>query len=114
MKELYWITRLDSLYAIFCIAFTVSLIAFIIAIVTDLMDAGIQNLIKNKYFKLLIATIVISMLGLIFTPTKKEAMLIWGVGGTIDYIKQNETAKKLPGKVLKAIDIYLEEQSKDK
>lgn len=114
MNELYWITRFDSLYVIFCIVFTLSLTAFIIAIVTALMDCEIQNLIKNKYFKLLIATIVISMLGLIFTPTRKEAMLIWGVGGTIDYIKQNETAKELPDKVIKIVDMYLEEQLKDK
>lgn len=114
MNELYWITRFNSLYVIFGIVFTVSLIAFIIAIANALMDDEISNLIKNKYFKSLIATLVISMLGLVFTPTKKDAMLIWGVGGTIDYIKQNETAKELPDKVIKVVDMYLEEQLKDK
>lgn len=33
---------------------------------------------------------------LVFTPTTKEMLLIYGVGGTIDYIKSNDTAKELP------------------
>ena len=44
----------------------------------------------------------------------KEMLLIYGVGGTIDYIKSNDTAKELPDKAVKALDKYLDEISKDK
>ena len=30
--------------------------------------------------------------------------MIYGIGGTIDYIKSNETAKQLPDKCIKALD----------
>jgi hypothetical protein len=35
-------------------------------------------------------------------------MMIYGVGGTIDYIKSNDTAKQLPDKVVSALDKYLD------
>ena len=40
----------------------------------------------------------------ITVPTKNDALLIYGVGGTIDYIKSNDTAKQLPDKHIKALD----------
>ena len=35
---------------------------------------------------------------------KNDALLIYGVGGTIDYVKSNKTAKQLPDKCIKALD----------
>ena len=40
----------------------------------------------------------------IFIPTKNDALLIYGVGGTIDYIKSNDTVKQLPDKYIKVLD----------
>ena len=34
--------------------------------------------------------------------------MIWGVGGTIDYVKSNDTAKQLPDKCIKALDEWVE------
>ena len=56
---------------------------------------------------------LIFVLGLTFTPTKKDCLAIYGLGGTIDYVKSNDKAKKLPDKVIDALDMYLEEKSKD-
>ena len=47
----------------------------------------------------------------IFIPTTNEALLIYGVGGTIDYIKSNDTAKQLPDKCIKALDKWVENLS---
>ncbi len=47
---------------------------------------------------------------LFYPNTERDIMLIYGIGGTVDYIKQNETAKQLPDKVIMAIDKYLDEQ----
>lgn len=49
----------------------------------------------------------------IFIPTTNEALLIYGVGGTIDYIKSNNTAKQLPDKCVKALDKWVENLNED-
>ena len=49
----------------------------------------------------------------IFTPTTNEALLIYGVGGMIDYIKSNDTAKQIPDKCVKALDKYLDNLTKE-
>lgn len=36
--------------------------------------------------------------------------MIYGVGGTIDYIKDNPTAKQLPDKYFKILDKWADEQ----
>ena len=48
-----------------------------------------------------------------FIPTTNEALLIYGVGGTIDYIKSNDTAKQIPDKCVKALDKYLDNLTKE-
>lgn len=52
---------------------------------------------------------LISLIGNTFIPTTKEAYLIYGVGGTIDYLRSDQTAKQIPHKVIVAVDKYLEE-----
>ena len=49
-----------------------------------------------------------------FVPTTKQALIIYGVGGTIDYIKSNDTAKQLPDKAIIALDKYLESINEEK
>ena len=55
----------------------------------------------------------ISLLGVLFTPTTKEMYLIYGLGGTIDYIKSNDKAKQLPDKCIDALDKYIESLNKE-
>jgi len=61
---------------------------------------------------------VVCALGCVFVPTTSEAYMIYGVGGTIDYLKENPTAKQLPDKVITALDKWVdsqfEDESKDK
>ena len=59
-------------------------------------------------------TLVISSLIFVFTPTTKEALLIWGVGSTIDYIQENETAKQLPDKCINALNDWVNNLSDSK
>jgi hypothetical protein len=49
-----------------------------------------------------------------FVPTTRQALIIYGVGGTINYIKSNDTAKQLPEKAIMALDKYLESINEDK
>jgi hypothetical protein len=55
-----------------------------------------------------VITLIIGLLLWIFVPTQKEAFLIYGVGGTIDYIKQNPTAQRLPDKCVNALDRWVD------
>ena len=118
MSEIYWITRIGALYNLFLICsilFGVSAIVAGIHYCTVVMDSfGDEEFIK-KSKKLLIKSITgffITMFCLAFTPTKNECLAIFGLGGTIDYIKSNDKAKKLPDKVVDALDKFLEERSK--
>jgi hypothetical protein len=51
---------------------------------------------------------IIAALMFLFVPTTKEALVIYGVGGTVDYLKENPTAKQLPDKCVKALDKWVD------
>lgn len=117
MNEIYWITRLDTVNIILLISLIVGCIIAIIATITILSmrneyshDEEDDNYILAKKV-LKVSSIVTSIICLlfIFTPTQKQALIIWGVGGTIDYIKSNETAKQLPDKCIQALDKFVDE-----
>lgn len=120
MNEIYWITRLGALndfLLVCCFAFGLLVLSAGIFYVTEKSDKcypdeeaikkGKKWLIKGIIF------LFISLLGVMVTPSRKECLLIYGLGGTIDYVKSNDKAKKLPDKVIDALDMYLEEKSKD-
>lgn len=113
MNEIYWITRLDAINAVLGISMSVLgfiLVACLIASVISFVESD-EDIHKSslKAVKKTIAPFILSMLLFILIPTKKDALLIWGVGGTIDYIKSNETAKQLPDKCIQALDKFVDE-----
>lgn len=129
MNEIYWITRLDlicgvlSLIAVFSVVATVVL--FFIGLLkrdeTDIYDEGSKTWKRHietskmcLYFAKRCAIVFfVSVFINFFIPTTNEALLIYGVGGTIDYIKSNDTAKQLPDKCVKALDKYLDNLTKE-
>lgn len=123
MEEIYWITRLTGINAflnvitVFGIVFTViSIGGYIFTKNDDYVDDCWKEL-WIKLFKYCFPTTIIITLLFILTPTTKEALMIYGVGGTIDYVKSNETAKQLPDKCIDALDKWvdsLNEDNKDK
>ena len=106
MEELYWITRCDAIHAFCC------LLAGISGMITVVMLAVYLDCECPHYFRKAIIVSSIALLvgisGAIFVPTTKDACIIYGVGGTIDYIKQDTIAQKLPQKAIIALDKYLE------
>ena len=117
MNEIYWITRLDSLH---CLGIAMFSISFIIFVVFWLISISIDDWTgedccdeKQKHklrrgANYSIITLLIGLLLWIFVPTQREAFLIYGVGGTIDYLKDNPTAKQLPDKCVKALDKWVD------
>lgn len=127
MNEVYWITRLGALNFLFNAIIFISLVAIIILAMElfaikktpdneDDKNLELQvvtgkvhnenlyyNFVKKQFIRAFIV-FVVSIVCNVFIPTKNEALMIYGVGGTIDYIKSNETAKQLPDKCIKALD----------
>lgn len=106
MNELYWITRLDAVNGFFTALVIVAGIATIGLFVAWCDDCDVTKIRKWLFWS--IPALLLGISGLVFTPTTKQALIIYGVGGTIDYIKQNDKAQKLPDKVIDALDKYLD------
>lgn len=119
MEEIYWLTRLNGIntffkvMAVFGIVFTViSIGGYIVTKNEDYVNDCWKEL-WIKLFKYCFPTTIIITLLFIFTPTTKEALMIYGVGETIDYVKSNETAKQLPDKYIEALDKWVESLNED-
>ena len=112
MSELYWLTRLEYIQNFLVIVMAVSGIALFITFLLWLMANYVEE--AKSMLKWVIGTfttLVISSLIFVFVPSTKEAVLIWGVGSTIDYIQENETAKQLPDKCINALNDWVESLS---
>lgn len=113
MNEIYWITRLDAINNLSIAFIVVGII--ISAILTILhmfaVSGGEDEAVKDiKPYR--ISSYIVLIIGVLmntFIPSTKDAMIIWGVGGTIDYIKANDTAKQLPDKCIQALDKFVDE-----
>lgn len=122
MNELYWITRIGAIntcFTVFIVFASILLIGVIISYFILKCDSPteceLRKLAETK--KWIVKAVIffsISLSGVIFTPTTQEMYLIYGLGGTIDYIKSNDKAKKLPDKCIDALDKYIESLNKEK
>lgn len=116
MSELYWVTRLLELkesleiFAIVCIV-----AAIIIALAYFISDGdAIEEDTFKRWVKRLGASVFISLLFCVFIPDRKDMYMIFGLGGTIDYIKQNDIVKQIPDKCIQALDVWVGELLEDK
>lgn len=115
MNEIYWITRLDGIQAFFAICTILVIMAIVILFIHKIeSDDEDEKTKSQKWLKVLLCGLPFFVLPLMFIPSTKDALLIYGLGGSLDYIKGNDTAKKLPEKAVMALDRYLEELNKDK
>ena len=129
MNEIYWITRLDGICAFLTLISVFSAIATIVLFFIVLIkrsEADIYNedsqtcerhietsKICLYFVKRCAIAFFVSVSINAFTPTTNDALLIYGLGGTIDYIKSNGTSKQLPDKCVKALDKYLDNLTKE-
>ena len=112
MSEIYWMTRLNlvvttcEIFMILGIIF--SSLSFLFYCVNKSNDNDKWIPFWSKCLVIGVVAIFIFSLGRIFVPTTKEAMLIYGIGGSIDYLKTNDVAKQLPDKCINALDAWVE------
>lgn len=129
MNEIYWITRFDGINRFLSLIAVLSVITTIVVFLIGLIkksDANIhpegsvpwkrcidQYVCCLYWSKTCAIVFFVSIFMNTFIPTTNEALLIYGVGGTIDYIKSNDTAKQLPDKCIKALDKWVENLTKE-
>lgn len=132
MTELYWITRLDYINNCSGVVLLIVFITSVLLVLSYYISNGqmiyddsrgyTQSAKESKGYKetcykslkiFIPITVIFSFL-YILTPTTNEALLIYGVGNTIDYIKQNPTAQKLPDKCVNALDKWVDSWNEEK
>lgn len=121
MSTLYWINVLGNFYELCMLIFVISAlfgITFILVTVfheddikADLSKVGYKRFVKVRNTNCI--ALIISTLVLVFLPTKNQLYIIYGVGGAIDYLKDNPTAKELPDKCIKALDAWVDKLNKE-
>lgn len=118
MSELYWIIALGKIE---CIAevfaffggsagFVATLVS-IIAMCEDFEDE--TKIIIRKGRNIAYIIFAISLMFVTFIPNTTQLYMIYGVGGTMDYLKSNPTARKLPDKCVKAFDKWVDKLAEE-
>lgn len=126
METIYWLQVIGSLSTVVATFFVVLLAALTglclyrgIGLNSDLCDLNEDKRVFRvnmcyKYMRNIGIGMTICLLGSCFIPSEKQMYAIYGIGGTIDYLKDNETAKQLPDKVIIALDKYIDCLNEDK
>lgn len=71
-------------------------------------DIETSSALKSPIKKCLIC-FLISLIFLVFVPSKEETLKIIGFGTIIDYIQSNDQVKELPDKCVEALNLYIDE-----
>lgn len=116
MVEIYWLQRLGNIGFCFNVGFWLCIvIAFGIAFWCFIDDFETFRAKKlNHWVKKFAIVFGFFTIGSIIIPTQHDLMAIYGLGGTIDYIKSNDKAKELPDKVVNALTRYIDYIGKEK
>lgn len=105
MSTLYWITVLGTLNKV-CLFLSMFLGLILLLGICCIIYEPDKNI--KKGIKFIGWLLIPCVLGAIFIPSKKDLYVIYGVGTTLDYLKDNPKAKQLPDKCIEAFDKYLD------
>lgn len=113
MAEIYWMYVIGNVSDLFLIILIISSFCLVAGILSYCGTIEYDDEDKGKQFakKLLhrsFIVIAISTIGILFTPSQKQLYAIYGIGGTIDYLKNNDKAKQLPDKCIDALTRYID------
>lgn len=109
---MYLITRMGIVMPLCTIIAVLSFGVLLISGI-DIAHDG-KGELNVKVFKRSCIVLAISLMGVIVFPSKEDMLLIYGVGTTLDYIQNNETAKQLPDKCIEALNIWVESLTENK
>lgn len=118
METMYWIDVIGnistsaSVLAVLSAAFMIICLIITSAAISEGEEDDVA--FGKKWFKRFGVASVVFLVAAVFTPSTKSMYMIYGIGGIIDYLKDNETAKQLPDKVVIALDKYIDSINEDK
>lgn len=117
MFEMYLLTLLGKLSDITAAVAIVVLILLVVSIIFMPLLLDVLSELESKqekFFKrsvkIAISVVLTSCILFLFIPSEKDMYKIIGIGGTYEYLKDNETAKELPDKVIIALDKILDKE----
>ena len=116
MSDLYWLGVLGNLHDCGDLATILSIIVLLVlGLWTMTHGSEYDEPFKKikRTFKCSIYALVFGTTISVFIPSTKNLLIIYGVGGTIDYLKENKDANKIPDKCIKALDKYLDDVLKE-
>jgi len=121
MKELYFINLIGNLQTaavVLCAitgGFLLIGLSFLLVVLDDLdVEEEKRKQISRKSAISCAITFVLSVILIVFLPSKKDMYIIYGVGKTMDWVKGNDKAEQLPDKAVKALDAFLDDYCKEK
>lgn len=114
----YWLTVADNakdFFWFFAIVFTiiaiVSTCVFIDAVFSNKAKDIIQHIRKWLFWSYPFA--VLFWVGIVFTPSKKDSLLIVAGGGTLQYLTTDSSAKQIPHELTSFVLTELKSMSED-
>lgn len=118
MSELYWIIvlgKIECIAEVFAFfggsAGFVATLVSIIAMCEDFEDE--TKIIIRKGRNIAYIIFAISLMFVTFIPNTTQLYMIYGVGGTMDYLKSTPTARKLPDKCIRAFDKWVDKLAEE-
>ena len=112
-EKIYWLTRLDVIEN-FCTTLVVVGSIFIAAraVYQFIMHVEGDDNPALKWYKHLFfwPIYIAAILGLVFIPTQKEAVVIFAGGKTIDFIESDSSIQKIPHQTTEMISKFMENE----
>lgn len=106
---IYWVNTLDALKIMAIVADIILGIAVLVLIICYIEECDVETKDGFRHvINILSSILAFSILFSIFVPSKQQFYEIYGIGGTIEYIKNNSKAQQLPDKTINALDKYLD------
>lgn len=107
MWTIYFIFKLDAIINVSTIVAAICCSIILFCSLIGFIEEDKQLL---RVAKKAILPFIISLTLAIFTPSTQTAFAMYGVGKTIDYVKENKELTNLPDKCIEALDMWLDKQ----
>ena len=110
---IYWILVADDIVSFAVIMIFIAILFIIIYLTFIRFEINKEEkVIGDKWLKRSVISLLVSIIIIIFIPSKKDFMSIYFGGETIEYIKEDKHIQNVPSKTFEYIEKYLDEKIK--
>jgi hypothetical protein len=120
MWLIYFLSILNNVCILITVVAVISGVASLVFVILSIIgvcqdpngrDALNQQTItfSNKARKISLAVFIPALFFAIIVPNSRQAAMIFGVGTTIDYVRNNDKILELPDKAVDCLDKYINE-----